>query len=62
MTHIPLIDELREIRRALSEQQGNDAVRYAAMLEEVARDLLGAYVTEPVWSGSSDATPEPAET
>lgn len=59
---LPLIDELREIRRELSEQQGNDAARYAAMLEEVARDLPGTYVTEPVWSGSSEATPEPAET
>jgi hypothetical protein len=48
MNHVPLIEELRETRRRLAEQQGQDVQRYAAMLQEVARSLPGTYVTKPL--------------
>jgi hypothetical protein len=45
---IPLIDELRETRRRLAEEQGNDVQRYAAMLTGVAPQLPGTYVAKPL--------------
>ena len=48
MIDIPLIDELREVRRRLSEQCGCDAERYATMLEEGASQFTGRYVTKPL--------------
>lgn len=42
------IDELREIRRRLVEQCGNDIERYAAMLAEVSTRIPGHYVTLPI--------------
>ena len=48
MIEIPLIDELRETRRRLSEACGNDVARYAEMLREVATRVPGHYVTRPL--------------
>jgi hypothetical protein len=50
---LPTIDELREARRRLAEENGLDPHRYAAMLEQQARSLPGTYVTKPL-------TPSPA--
>lgn len=36
MIEIPLIDELREVRRRLADQCGGDTQRYAAMLRATA--------------------------
>lgn len=44
MIDIPLIDELREIRRRMAEAQALDPVRYAAMLREVSKAIPGKYV------------------
>lgn len=44
------LDELREIRRRLSEQCGNDMERYAAMLADVSTRIPGEYVTLPTSS------------
>lgn len=51
------IDELREIRRRLSEQCGNDIERYAAMLAEVATRIPGKYITHPLAHDSSPVSP-----
>jgi hypothetical protein len=48
MMDIPLIDELREARRRLSEQQEDDPRRYAAMLQQTSQNLPGSYVTDPL--------------
>jgi hypothetical protein len=53
MIEIPLIDELREIRRRLSEEQGNDPVRYAAMLRKVAQEFPGTCVNHPTRTGTA---------
>lgn len=58
MIEIPLIDELREVRRRLSEAQAADPVRYAAMLREVGRELPGKYVDRNLGSKRGDQ-PEP---
>jgi len=42
------IDELREVRRRLSEQCGNDVHRYAAMLREMAKGSTAKYITQPL--------------
>lgn len=55
---IPLVDELREIRRRLAEQCGGDVHRYAAMLQEVSDTLPGVYVKQPLLPPQS---PVPAE-
>ena len=44
---IPLIEELRDIRQRLAEEQELDIQRYSAMLRQVAQALPGEYVTEP---------------
>ena len=48
MIDIPLVDELREVRRLLSEQCGCDAERYAKMLQKEASQFTGRYVTMPL--------------
>ena len=58
MVEISLLDELREIRRRLSEEQGNDPVRYAAMLRKVAQEVPGIYVDQPLRPEHS-AAPKP---
>ena len=47
MIDIPLLDELRAIRRRLSLEQGLDVHRYAEMLRQFERTLPGKYITEP---------------
>jgi hypothetical protein len=59
MIEIPLLDELREIRRRLSEEQGNDPVRYAAMLRKVAEEFSGTYVDQPRRAGSARVSRRP---
>jgi len=58
MKDVPLIDELRETRRRLAEEQGLDVDRYAAMLQEVARSLPGDYLRKPLLPPA----PSPADT
>jgi hypothetical protein len=48
MIDIPPVDELRETRRRLAEEHGEDAERYAAMLADLARVLPGDYVVKPL--------------
>lgn len=62
MIDVPLIDELCEVRRRLSEEQQGDPERYAAMLRQVAQDLPGSYVTEPLHPDCIDSSAEPART
>jgi hypothetical protein len=45
---IPIIDELRDIRRRLAEEQRLDVERYAEMLSNVAQRLRGNYVKKPL--------------
>jgi len=59
MIDIPLIEELREIRRCLAEQYGNDVQRYAAMLADVSRTLPGVYVVKPLLPPSQGHAPQP---
>jgi hypothetical protein len=47
MIQIPLIDELREIRRQLAERCGADPRRYAEMLRDAAKQHAGPTVNEP---------------
>lgn len=47
MKNIPLIDELRAVRKRLAQEQELDVDRYATMLRDVARTSPGDYVTEP---------------
>ncbi|GEM_PF-3686846 len=42
------VDELREIRRRLSEECGNDVHRYAEMLREMASKSKAKYITAPL--------------
>ena len=58
MIEIPLIDELREVRRRLSEACGNDAARYAEMLREVAARVPGQYVTRPLIPAGTAPLPQ----
>jgi hypothetical protein len=44
---VPLLDELRAIRRRLAEEVELDAERYAAMLRSVAQASAGEYVYKP---------------
>ena len=48
MKAILLIDELREIRRQLAEEEMLDVECYAAMLRKVADDSPGRYVDKPL--------------
>ena len=56
MIEIPLIDELREVRRRLSEAQALDPVRYAAMLRQVVCEIPGRYVDRNLGSKGGDQT------
>jgi hypothetical protein len=59
MKDVPVLDELRAIRRRLAEEVELDAERYAAMLRGVANAPAGEYVTEPFLppaSSTNDAT------
>ncbi len=48
MKNVPVLDELRDLRRRLAHEQGFDVERYAAMLREVARSQPGRYLTQPI--------------
>jgi hypothetical protein len=48
MKNVPVLDELREIRRRLAQEQGFDVERYAAMLREAAQKNPGDYLTQPL--------------
>ena len=61
MIEIPLIDELREIHRRLSEDQGNNPVRFAAMLRGISRKSTATYVTKPLWPEATGSPPESLE-
>ena len=61
MIDIPLIDELREVRRRLSEQCGCDAERYAKMLQEEASQFTGRYVTKPLIPEATTTLPRSEE-
>lgn len=57
MIEIAPIEELREVRRRLSEVERGDVAKYAAMLRQVAKQLPGEYVSAPL--SDSDATLRP---
>lgn len=48
MKSVPVLDELRDLRRRLAREQEFDVERYAAMLREVARSQSGRYLTQPI--------------
>lgn len=48
MIDLPANDELRETRRRLAEEHGNDVRRYAVMLAETASSQPSAYVVKPL--------------
>lgn len=48
MKNVPMLDELRDIRRRLAQEQEFDVERYAAMIREVARNQPGRYLTQPI--------------
>lgn len=48
MIEIPPLEELREARRRLADQAGNDVERYAALLAQVSSTLPGTYVAKPL--------------
>ncbi len=58
MIEIPLIDELREVRRRLSDDSGGDVGRYAEMLKQVGQDLPGPYITRPLRADGVDTFEE----
>lgn len=59
MDNLPVIDELRDIRQRLAQEQEYDVERYAAMLRQVGQSLPGEYVTRPVLpSTEPPRTPE----
>jgi hypothetical protein len=48
MKNVPLLDELRAIRRRLAQEQELDVQRYADMLRDVVRSQPGRYLTQPI--------------
>ena len=48
MKPIAIIEELRDIRRRLAEEQSLDVERYAEMLSYVAQMSPGKYVRKPL--------------
>jgi hypothetical protein len=48
MKNVPLLDELREIRQRLAQEQNFDVEKYAETLRQVAQALPGDYVTQPL--------------
>ena len=58
MIDIPLLEELRETRQRLAEQQGEDIERYADMLAQVSRTVPGTYVAhQPLLAQFSNHEP-----
>jgi hypothetical protein len=57
MIDIPPLEELRESRRRLAEQEGEDVQRYAAMLAQVSRTVPGSYVAQPLLPQASPREP-----
>ena len=55
------VDELREVRRRLSEECGNDIGRYAAMLQEVATRMPGRYITQQLPAREMSSVPSGAD-
>ena len=56
MISVPLIDELRETRRRLSEECSGDLKRYAEMLNLVAERIPGQYIRAPLTHENSAET------
>lgn len=50
----PLIDEVRAIRRAISEEYGNDVHRLCEHLREIEKRFAGRVVTLPVTTEPAD--------
>jgi hypothetical protein len=48
MKNVPVLDELRDIRRRLTQEQEFDVERYAAMLREVELSQSRRYLTQPI--------------
>ena len=48
MKDVPVLDELRDIRRRLAREQEFNVERYAAMLRDVGRSQPGRYLTQPI--------------
>ncbi len=48
MINVPLIDELREVRRRLADASQGDVVLYAQMLREKSRVKPDNYVSRPL--------------
>jgi hypothetical protein len=59
MIEISTLEELRAIRRRLSEECKGDPARYAAMLAEFGRASSGLRITQPL-TGSAGVAPSPA--
>ena len=53
MINVPLIDELRETRRRLSQECHDDLEHYALMLKGIAARMPGTYVTQPLGTASA---------
>jgi len=61
MIDVPLIDELREVRRRLAEACQGDVVRYAQMLHDRSRVKPENYVTKPLLPSRPEAQPSSKE-
>lgn len=59
MIDVTPIDELREVRRRLAVELGQDVERYAKMLAETASKTPGTYVAKPLVSQA--VAPPPAK-
>lgn len=58
MIDIPPLEELRETRRRLADQEGQNLQRYAAMLAQVSRTVPGNYVAAPLLPHLSPPEPK----
>ncbi len=58
MIEIPPLEELRDVRRRLAEQAGNDVEHYAALLAQVSATLPGTYVAKPLLSQPAASEPK----
>jgi hypothetical protein len=61
MKDVPILNELRGIRRRLAEQCGHDVHCYAAMLQEFSDTLPGVYVNRPLLLPQSPVPEEVAQ-
>ncbi len=62
MIEISTLEELRAIRRRLSEECGDDPARYAAMLAEFGQTRSGPHIAQPLAESASaipSHAPEP---